>query len=129
MMLSRLPRVLGHADWESQNLRWKGTTGWAVHDWDSLAWASEPAIAGSACGAFVSWGQPTLAPLASSAAFLTAYQAARRPFTDEEMEVAWAASLWLPLHNARAEALMDMPPVALDAIRQQGEARLRLAGA
>jgi hypothetical protein len=129
MMLSRLPRVLGHVDWESQNLRWKGTTPWAVHDWDSLAWASEAAIAGSACGAFASWGQPRLAPLASSEAFLSAYQVQRRPFTDEETEVAWAASLWLPLHNARAEVLMDKPPIALGAIREQGEARLRLAGA
>ncbi|HEY3010701.1 MAG TPA: hypothetical protein VGJ63_21945 [Micromonosporaceae bacterium] len=26
MAPSRLPRVLGHADWETQNLRWHGTT-------------------------------------------------------------------------------------------------------
>jgi hypothetical protein len=129
MMLSRLPRVLGHADWESQNLRWKGTTPWAVHDWDSLAWISEAAIAGAACGAFASWGQPTLAPLASSVAFLAAYQQARRPFSAEEMEVAWAASLWLPLHNARAEVLMGKPTVAGRALRKQAEQRLRLAGA
>jgi hypothetical protein len=129
MMLSRLPRVLGHVDWESQNLRWKGTTPWAVHDWDSLAWISEAAIAGSACGAFASWGQPTLAPLASSVAFLSAYQQARRPFSAEEVEVAWAASLWLPLHNARAEVLMDKRPIALTALIPQLPHRLHLAGA
>jgi hypothetical protein len=129
MLRSRLPRVLGHVDWESQNLRWKGTTPWAVHDWDSLAWVSEAAIAGSACGAFASWGQPTLAPLVSSEAFLAAYQQGRRPFSAEELEVAWAASLWLPLHNARAEVLMDKPRIALRAIRDQGPERLRRAGA
>jgi hypothetical protein len=129
MLMSRLPRTLGHADWESQNLRWHGAEPWAVHDWDSLAWASEAAIAGSACGAFASWGQPTLAPLASSEAFLDAYQSARRPFSEEELEVAWAASLWLPLHNARAETLMDKPRIAVAAIRAQGAERLRRAGA
>jgi hypothetical protein len=129
MSLSWLPRVLGHLDWESQNLRWKDGAAWAVHDWDSLGWASEAAIAGFACGAFASWGQPTLAPVASSAAFLDAYQAARRSFTDEETEVAWAASLWLAVHNARAEILADQPPIALTAFREQGEERLRRAGA
>jgi hypothetical protein len=128
MARSRLPRVLGHVDWESQNLRWHGTQPWAVHDWDSLAWMPEAAIAGAASGAFASVGQPTLAPLASSAAFLDAYQQARRPFTAEELEVAWAASLWLPLHNARAEALMEKPPVATAALREQAAERLRRAG-
>ena len=126
---SRLPRVLGHVDWESQNLRWKGDQPWAVHDWDSLAWLPEAAIAGSACGAFASSGQPTLAPIASSAAFLDAYQAGRRSFSEEEIEIAWAASLWLALHNARAEVLRDLPPVALVAVAEQAEERLRLAGA
>ena len=126
---SRLPRVLGHVDWESQNLRWHGEQPWAVHDWDSLAWLPEAAIAGSAAGAFASSGQPTLAPIASSAAFLDAYQAGRRPFTEEEIEIAWAASLWLALHNARAEVLRDLPPVAQVAVTEQAEERLRLAGA
>ena len=27
-----LPRVLGHADWESQNIRWRDGQLWAVHD-------------------------------------------------------------------------------------------------
>jgi hypothetical protein len=129
MAWSRLPRVLGHADWESQNLRWHGVRPWAVHDWDSLAWMPEAAIAGAASGAFVSCAQPTLAPLASSEAFLDGYQQARRPFTAEELEVAWAASLWLPLHNARAEVVMDKPPIAIAAVREQAAERLRRAGA
>ena len=72
---------------------------------------------------------PTLAPLESSAAFLEAYQEERRPFDDNEIEVAWAASLWLALHTARGEALWNRPPVAREAVREQAADRLRLAGA
>ena len=129
LALSRLPRLLGHADWETQNLRWNGDQPWAVHDWDSIAWLPEAAIAGAACGAFASAETPTLAPIAASAAFLDAYQAARRPFSAEELEVAWAASLWLALHNARGETLWNLPPVALAAVADQGRERLRRAGA
>jgi hypothetical protein len=129
LALSWLPPVLGHLDWESQNLRWKGDAPWAVHDWDSLGWASEAAIAGFACGAFASWGQPKLAPVASSEAFLTAYQEARRPFDDEEIEVAWAASLWLAVHNAGAEIRSGRRRVAFRAVGEQGAERLRRAGA
>jgi hypothetical protein len=32
-----LPPVLGHADWEAQNMRWRNGQPHAVHDWDSLA--------------------------------------------------------------------------------------------
>jgi hypothetical protein len=70
-----------------------------------------------------------LAPVASSRAFLDAYQRARRPFDDQEIEVAWAASLWLALHNARAEVLGDLPPVAITAVLEQAAERLELAGA
>jgi Ser/Thr protein kinase RdoA (MazF antagonist) len=124
-----LPRILGHGDWESQNLRWHGDTPAVVYDWDSVAWLPEAAIVGSACGAFASWGRPTLAPLASSEAFLRAYQEVRRPFDDQEIEVAWATSLWLALHNARGEAIHDMSPLAITAVREQAADRLRLAGA
>jgi hypothetical protein len=42
-MAAGLPCVLGHADFEAQNLRWHGREVWAVHDWDSLAWQPEAA--------------------------------------------------------------------------------------
>jgi Ser/Thr protein kinase RdoA (MazF antagonist) len=126
----RLPRVIGHGDWEAQNLRWRHDEPYVVHDWDSLCWLPEAAIAGAACGAFASFEQPTLAPLDSSAAFLDAYQHARsRSFTREENEVAWAASLWLPAHNAYAEAMYGLPLVATEQLSVQGKQRLRLAGA
>ena len=125
-----LPRVLGHADFEAQNLRWLGRELHVVYDWDSLAWMPEAVLAGSASGVFASAEVPTLAPLESSAAFIDTYQTARaRRFTAEEHQVAWAASLWTTTHNARAEALLSQPPVATTALRTEGPARLRLANA
>jgi Ser/Thr protein kinase RdoA (MazF antagonist) len=126
----RLPRAIGHGDWESQNLRWRHDEPYVVHDWDSLCWLPEAAIVGAASGAFASVEQPTLAPLPSSAAFLESYEQARsRRFTTEEREVAWAASLWLPAHNAYAEALYGLPPVATTQLTVQAAERLRLANA
>ncbi|SDU77959.1 aminoglycoside phosphotransferase/kinase family protein [Jiangella alkaliphila] len=94
LLAAGLPCVLGHADFEAQNLRWHGHDVWMVHDWDSLAWQPEAALAGAASGAFASAGPPTLAPVDSSAAFLATYQDRRgRAFTAAEREVAWAASL------------------------------------
>ena len=52
-----LPPVLGHADWEAQNMRWRHGEAHAVHDWDGLAWLPEAAIAGSAAGIFAQPGQ------------------------------------------------------------------------
>ncbi|MDX6260330.1 MAG: hypothetical protein QOH84_2018 [Kribbellaceae bacterium] len=125
-----LPRVLNHADWESQNLRWTADSPHAVHDWDSIAWLPEAALVGAASGAFASTETPTLPPIQSSEAFITAYQTARgRPFTPGETHLAWAASLWTALHNARAEHLWNTPPVALTAVLTQAEDRLQRAGA
>ncbi len=125
-----LQRVLGHADFEAQNLRWLGRELHVVYDWDSLAWMPEAVLAGSASGVFASAEVPTLAPLDSSAAFIETYQSARaRRFTADELEVAWAASLWTTTHNARVEALLSQPPIATTALAAQAAARLKLANA
>jgi len=130
MLAADLPCVLGHADFEAQNLRWHGRQVWAVHDWDSLAWQPEAALAGAASGAFASAGPPTLAPVESSEAFLVAYQDIRgRTFTAVELQIAWAASLWLAAHNARWEALHGDAPVSGVALRAQAAERLRRANA
>jgi len=78
ILAAGLPCVLGHADFEAQNIRWHGREVWTVYDWDSLAWHPEAALAGAASGMFASSGPPTLAPIESSAAFLVAYQDIRR---------------------------------------------------
>jgi hypothetical protein len=130
LLAADLPCVLGHADFEAQNLRWHDDRVWAVHDWDSLAWQPEAALVGAACGAFASVSPPTLAPIESSAAFLAAYQDLRgRRFTTQEQQVAWAASLWPAAHNARWEALHGDAPVSGDAVRAQAAERLRRAEA
>ncbi len=124
-----LPLVVGHADWEAQNLRWDGETVHTVHDWDSLAVLSESALVGAACGSFASADVPTLAPLESSVAFLEAYQEATgRRLSGEEREVAWAASLYPAAWNARGEILFDHDLVAARALADQAPERLRLAG-
>ncbi|GAA3217003.1 hypothetical protein GCM10010532_044850 [Dactylosporangium siamense] len=131
LLSAGLPCVLGHADFEAQNLRWRGPQVWAVHDWDSLAWQPEAALVGAASGVFPRGaGLPTLAPVESSEAFVSAYQAVRgRAFTAVELEVVWAASLWPAAHNARWEALHGQPPVCGDALRAQAAERLRRANA
>jgi hypothetical protein len=130
ILAASLPCVLGHADFEAQNLRWHGRQVWAVHDWDSLAWQPEAALAGAASGAFASAGPPTLAPIESSEAFLVAYQDVRgRSFTAVEQEIAWAASLWMAAYNAREQALLGDPPVSGDALLAQAAERLRRANA
>ncbi len=127
---SDLPNVLGHGDFEAQNIRWQGDAPRVVHDWDSLCWLPEAALAGAAAGAFASTEVPTLAPVQSSVAFIDEYQLTRgRPFTANEMAVAWAASLWPAARNARAQALFGHRPVAVEALRAQAGERLARAGA
>jgi hypothetical protein len=125
-----LPSVLGHADFEAQNLRWHGQRVRTVHDWDSLAWQPEAALAGAASGSFASSGPPTLAPVESSEAFLVAYQSVRgRSFTAVEQEIAWAAGVWMAAYNAREMALFGAAPEGGEALRAQAAERLRRAGA
>lgn len=127
---SVLPVVVGHGDWESQNLRWEATRPWAVHDWDSLVALPEAAIVGAAAGAFASTIIPTLATVEESEEFINAYEQAKdNRFSNDEREIAWAASLWPALHNARGESLFQSQPVALGALTRQATERLHRAGA
>ncbi len=130
LLATNLPCTLGHADFEAQNLRWYGREVWTVHDWDSLAWQPEAALAGAASATFAGAGPPTLAPIESSEAFLSTYQDIRgRLFTAEEQEILWAASVWQAAHHARWEALHGNKPVCLDAVREQAAERLHRANA
>jgi hypothetical protein len=100
-----LPRV-GHGDWESQNIRWRGTRPLAVHDWDSVIAQPEPAIVGLAAAVWPAAGAPgQAATVAQSADFIASYQAAAgRPWTGPETRDAWAAGLWVRLFNAKKDA-------------------------
>jgi hypothetical protein len=126
----RLPSVLGHADWEAQNMRWLDGEPLVVHDWDSLGWLPEAALVGTAAGVFASHGEPTLAPIESSAAFLDAYEDARgERLSPYEHEVAWATSIWVALHNARDELIFDRPRLSYDELAVQHIERLTCANA
>ena len=104
-----------------------------IHDWDSLAWQPEAALAGAASGSFHRGvGQPPALPsIASSEAFLSAYQDARgQRFSSDETQIAWAASVWTTAHNARWEALLsDNVSAVKGSLARQAEQRLRKSGA
>jgi hypothetical protein len=131
LLAAELPRVLGHADFEAQNLRWRDQEVHVVHDWDSLAWQSESALVGAASGAFPRppGVPPYLAALESSEAFLRSYQQVRqREFSAEEQQIVWAASLWPAAHNARWEALFSgETPHSGEVLRAQAAVRLARA--
>jgi hypothetical protein len=130
LLAASLPCVLGHADFEAHNLRWRDQQVHTVHDWDSLAWQPEAALVGAASAVFPKMGPATLPPIESTEAFLAAYQDARgRSFTAEEQQIAWAASLWPAAHDIRWEALHGYTAVSGKALWAQAAERLRRANA
>jgi hypothetical protein len=127
---STLPLVVGHADWESQNIRWKEGQLYVVHDWDSVVTGPEAVIAGAGAAAFPAEERPTAASIEDTTSFLAAYEVARaRPWNAEEQEVAWAAGLWLMAYNAKIESIDGGPSPVLDCLAEEAGARLRSAGA
>jgi len=121
-----LPSVVGHGDWEAQNLRWHGRAPWVVHDWDSVIAGPEPVVAGLAASVWPCGAQPRAATVAESQAFIEAYQrAAGRRWGTDEIEASWAAGLWVYAFNAKKASLDGFPWLDPDEAQQ----RLRLAGA
>lgn len=130
LLAANLPSVLGHADFEAHNLRWDDDQVRTVHDWDSLAWQPEAALVGAASAVFPKRGPATLPPIGSTEAFLAVYQDVRgRSFTEEERQVAWAASLWPAAHDVRWESLHGYTAVSGGALWEQAVERLRRANA
>jgi hypothetical protein len=98
--------VVGHGDWEGQNLRWRGRTPWVVHDWDSVVSAPEAVIVGFAASVWPCGAQPRAATVVESAEFIEAYQrAAGRRWDVDEVESSWAAGLWVYAFNAKKASL------------------------
>lgn len=125
-----LPCVLGHADFEAQNLRWDGPRLRVLHDWDSLAWQPEAALVGAASAVFPKLGPATLPPMGSTETFLGTYQELRgRRFTADEEAIAWAASVWTAAHDIRWESLHGYTAVSGGALWRQATERLRRADA
>lgn len=126
---SDLPLVLGHGDWESQNLRWIDRRPRAVHDWDSLVAQPEPAVVGAAAAVWPAGAEGRhAATVQESEAFLDAYQhAAGRTWNDSDQRLAWASGLWLRTYNAKKDAADGGGP-QLDLLANEVDQRRRLAG-
>jgi hypothetical protein len=98
--------VVGHGDWEAQNLRWHSHQPWTVHDWDSAVSAPEPVIVGLAAAVWPCGAEQRAASVAESEAFIEAYQnAARRRWSADEVQASWAAGLWVYAFNAKKASL------------------------
>lgn len=108
----RLAAVVGHGDWESQNIRWRGRRPWVVHDWDSVVAQPEAAIVGQAAAVWPAAGGPgEAASVEQTEQFLAAYAQARgRAWTCTERQVSWAAGLWVRCFNAKKDAVVEGGP-------------------
>lgn len=121
------PAVIGHADWEAQNLDWCDGAPTIVHDWDSLATRPEPAIAGAAAAVYVSAGPLVAATLPETHTFLDAYRRACAPWSRDDIETAWAAGTWVLTYNAKKETLGGGTGYVAH-LEPELDERLRLAG-
>jgi len=71
-----------------------------------------------------------LAPLESSEAFIRAYECERGArFSSYETEIAWAASIWEALHNARDELSYNRPRLSYERLKAERAERLTRAHA
>jgi hypothetical protein len=125
----RAAPVTGHADWESQNLRWAGGRPLAVHDWDSAVAQPEVVVAGLAAAVWPAAGGPgEAASVEQTGQFLDAYAQARgRPWTAAEGRACWAAGLWVRAFNAKKE-LLDGGGPQLDRLAGEAAERAAMAG-
>jgi hypothetical protein len=98
--------VIGHGDWEAQNLRWSDGLPVAVHDWDSVISAPEPVIVGLAASVWPCGAVNRAATVDESAAFIEAYQrSAGRRWSTDDIQASWAAGLWVYAFNAKKASL------------------------
>ncbi len=125
---AKLPPVLGHGDWESQNIRWHGRTPHAVHDWDSTVAQPEPAVVGAASAVWPAAGAPgQAATVEQSSQFIDAYQRATGlRWTRQMHQLAWATGLWVRAFNAKKDAADGGGP-QLDLLGHEVETRLAQA--
>jgi hypothetical protein len=122
------PLVIGHVDWEAQNLHWHHDEPVLVHDWDSLAIRTEAAIAGAAAAVYPSNGTTTVAATVDqTAGFLDAYcMVSTEHWSADADQIAWCAGLWVLTYNAKKEFLGGgagyLEPLAEELDRRRSQA-------
>jgi len=125
------PARIGHGDWESQNIRWRGGQPLAVHDWDSVIAQPEEAIVGLAAAVWPAAGGPgEAASVAQTEELISAYQmAAGATWSGRQVQVAWTAGLWVRLFNAKKDAAdgggAQLDRLASEITERLSRARLR----
>lgn len=120
------PFVVGHTDLNGLNVRW--ADGPVVHDWDSLAGRPECVLAGILAANHVELpGAGAIADLPGTAAVLAHYQQLR-PFSASEVELAWAAGVWVAAYNAAFEYLHGAAGPVSAQLERDAAQRLLLAG-
>ena len=102
--------VVGHGDWESQNIRWIGTRPHVVYDWDSVVSRPEAALAGVAAAVFPASGKPGAATVEETRRFIDAYQDVRGiTWSRDHIAAAWAAGAWVRAFNAKKRVARRLP--------------------
>ena len=134
LLATTLPDVVGHAELNGVHIRWlDGPHGYPapiVHGWEELAARPEAVLVGCLAANYNELPDASrIAPVTQGRRVLAAYQAeSGRTFTDEEVEVAWAASAWVACYNAALEHLRGAAGQVTHQIMTDGAVRLQLAG-
>lgn len=134
LLAARLPEVVGHAELNGVHIRWlegpNGVPSAIVHGWEELTGRPEAVLVGCLAANFNELPDETrMAPVALGRRVLAAYQSeSGRDLTDEEVEVAWAASAWVGCYNAAREHLRGAAGQVTHQIMTDAATRLQLAG-
>lgn len=134
LLAADLPSVIGHPDLNGAHVRWLDGPGGAplpvVHGWDELTARPEAVLVGCLTANYHELpDEPRLAPVVQGERVLAAYQAeSGRAFSADELEVAWAASLWVASHNAAMEHVNGAAGQVTHQLVLDAPLRLHLAG-
>ena len=134
LLAATLPDVVGHGELNGVHIRWLdgplGRPAPIVHGWEELAARPEAVIVGCLAANYNELpDESRIAPVSQGRRVLAAYQSeAGRDLTEEEVEVAWAASAWVGCYNAALEHLRGAAGQVTHQIMTDGAQRLQLAG-
>jgi hypothetical protein len=134
LLAADLPAVAGHPDLNGMHVRWldgpNGVPLAIVHAWDELTARPEAVLVGCLAANYYELPEePRLAPVVQGERVLAAYQAeSGRSLTEDEVQVAWAASVWVACYTAALEHANGAPGQVTHQIMTDAALRLHLAG-